>query len=85
MQIPENLPVLEKKKTLQEEEEEEERLLAELRAKVTFPYLPEKLEGMPEYTLVLDLDETLIHFNMEEEDSKDDGFYMIRPHALKFF
>jgi len=39
-----------------------ERQLQELRALVKIPYLSPKIKGAPEYTLVLDLDETLIHF-----------------------
>ena len=38
-------------------EEEDEKL-----PKVKPPYLPPKALGMSPYTLVLDLDETLIHF-----------------------
>ena len=39
------------------------------------------------YTLVLDLDETLIHFEIDEDiDANDEepGYYLIRPGALKF-
>lgn len=35
-----------------------------------------------EYTLVLDLDETLIHYDVDEHERE--GFYLIRPGALKF-
>jgi CTD small phosphatase-like protein 2 len=31
---------------------------------------------------VLDLDETLIHYDIDEE--KNQGYYLIRPHAMKF-
>ena len=38
------------------------------------------------YTLVLDLDETLIHFEIEDDVGPDEepGYYLIRPGALKF-
>ena len=37
------------------------------------------------YTLVLDLDETLIHFEAGEADTaEEEGFYMIRPGCNKF-
>jgi hypothetical protein len=39
------------------------------------------------YTLVLDLDETLIHFEIDEEiDPAEDepGYYLIRPGAMNF-
>ena len=45
------------------------------------PYLPPITPGK-EYTLVLDLDETLIHYDVD--DQKQEGFYLIRPGALKF-
>lgn len=49
------------------------------------PYLPPLPTGK-EYTLVLDLDETLIHFDCdeEEEDEENQGYYLIRPGAIKF-
>ena len=38
------------------------------------------------YTLVLDLDETLIHFEIDDDVGPDEepGYYLIRPGALKF-
>ena len=41
------------------------------------PYLPESPPGK-EYTLVLDLDETLIHYRDDEE------YYLVRPGVTKF-
>jgi TFIIF-interacting CTD phosphatase-like protein len=48
--------------------------------KVKEPFLPPKLLSDSEYTLVLDLDETLIHFIQNEEDS----FFLIRPGCQQF-
>lgn len=39
---------------------------------VPVPYLPPKAENDKPYTIVLDLDETLIHYNEEKN-------YLIRP------
>ena len=39
------------------------------------------------YTLVLDLDETLIHYEVDEAvnaEDEDPGYYLIRPGAMKF-
>ena len=39
------------------------------------------------YTLVLDLDETLIHFEMDDDvdpNEEEPGYYLIRPGAIKF-
>lgn len=33
---------------------------------------------------MLDLDETLIHFEFDENDNDDEGYYLIRPGAIKF-
>jgi CTD small phosphatase-like protein 2 len=70
-----------------------------LRALVTIPYLPPLEEMDPAvrpkraktiddiYTLVLDLDETLIHFEIDEDidpSEEEPGYYLIRPGALKF-
>ena len=65
-----------------------------LKELVTLPYLP-KLENVPKfcesidkvYTLVLDLDETLIHFEIDEEidpAEEEPGYYLIRPGAINF-
>ncbi len=45
------------------------------------PFLP-PIQKNKEYTLVLDLDETLIHYDVDEVEKE--GFYLIRPGALKF-
>ena len=61
---------------------------------VTIPYLPE-IQKLPRfcenidqvYTLVLDLDETLIHFEIDEEIDpavEEPGYYLIRPGAMNF-
>lgn len=74
------------------EEEEDEFVLPE----VTPPFLPQKASRLEsDYTLVLDLDETLIHFvnTQDEEDEEiqgeleegeNDFFYMVRPYCSKF-
>lgn len=41
------------------------------------PFLP-KLKGPKRYTLVLDLDETLVHYNEEQ------NAVLVRPFAVKF-
>lgn len=41
------------------------------------PFLP-KLKGQKKYTLVLDLDETLVHYNEEQ------NCVLVRPFAVKF-
>lgn len=55
---------------------------------VKIPYLPPLSESEKNsvYTLVLDLDETLIHFECDEEEQDEDeqGYYLIRPGAIKF-
>lgn len=64
----------------------------QLRNLVTFPYLPPittqpKYSYKEVYTLVLDLDETLIHFEIDEEIDpavEEPGYYLIRPGAMNF-
>lgn len=67
----------------------------EMLPQVFAPYLPRKEIMDSPYTLVLDLDETLIHFvsAAEEKGAKDktmglegdnDYFYMVRPWCHKF-
>ena len=48
------------------------------------PYLPGKLMEGFKYTLVLDLDETLIHYEDAPDDEDEEGYYIVRPHAIKF-
>eukprot|EP00351_Strombidinopsis_sp_SopsisLIS2011_P003614 CAMPEP_0116870840 /NCGR_PEP_ID=MMETSP0463-20121206/934_1 /TAXON_ID=181622 /ORGANISM="Strombidinopsis sp, Strain SopsisLIS2011" /LENGTH=203 /DNA_ID=CAMNT_0004508151 /DNA_START=279 /DNA_END=890 /DNA_ORIENTATION=+ len=68
------------------------RELRLLREQVSIPFLPplsKEQESRRLYTLVLDLDETLIHFDSGENEEgldseEEDGFYMIRPSAVKF-
>lgn len=61
---------------------------------MTVPYLP-PVTSLPKfvnsfdqvYTLVLDLDETLIHYEVDETvnaEVEDPGYYLIRPGAMKF-
>ena len=70
---------------IDEEQIEIDRELAILRQAVTIPYLPpidtEMIDESEVYTLVLDLDETLIHY---ECDDQDGDYYLIRPGAIKF-
>ena len=63
-----------------------------LKALVNIPYLPPlraTFDSRPIYTLVLDLDETLIHLECDEDDENgdehEDGiYYLIRPGAIRF-
>lgn len=60
-----------------------------LKALVTIPYLPPNLFSTRSYTLVLDLDETLIHLECDDDEDEpisadDDVYYLIRPGAIKF-
>ena len=70
---------------MDEEQEQIDAELAILRQQVTIPYLPpidtELIDESEVYTLVLDLDETLIHY---ECDDTDGDYYLIRPGAIKF-
>ena len=70
---------------IDEEQDEIDRELAILRQQVTIPYLPpidtNMIDESEVYTLVLDLDETLIHY---ECDDTDGDYYLIRPGAIKF-
>ena len=70
---------------IDDEQEAIEAELAILRAQVTIPYLPPidttLIDESEVYTLVLDLDETLIHYECDDEDG---DYYLIRPGAIKF-
>lgn len=88
------------KTTLDEQkQQEQDEIDAEwrmLREQVKFPYLPPltQVKKLPKfakdisqvYTLVLDLDETLIHFDIDEgaDDEEEAGYYNIRPGAIRF-
>ena len=68
-----------------EEQEQIDAELAILRQQVQIPYLDpidtDMIDETDVYTLVLDLDETLIHY---ECDDTDGDYYLIRPGAIKF-
>ena len=49
--------------------------------------LPSKARGNDVYTLVIDLDETLVHFEIDEDVDptvEDPGYYLIRPGCHRF-
>ena len=47
--------------------------------------MPKELADVKFYTLVLDLDETLIHFEAgNNTNEEEEGFYMIRPGCCRF-
>ena len=58
--------------------DEELRMHAEVHQAPQPPYLPPLQESDPKYCLVVDLDETLIHFNEAE------NFYLVRPGVNQF-
>lgn len=63
--------------------DEDEEMLPVVQA----PFLPPTVSNNKEYTLVLDLDETLIHYCDISEDSNTQslvGTFLIRPGALNF-
>lgn len=49
-------------------------------------YFLNKQLNRPDYTLILDLDETLIHYIKGKQESNDieEDYYLIRPHTVKF-
>lgn len=70
---------------IDDEQEAIEAELAILRTQVKIPYLPPidttMIDESEVYTLVLDLDETLIHYECDDEDG---DYYLIRPGAIRF-
>lgn len=90
-------PVSQNEELKQELDEQEQIDLEyrQLRELVTIPYLPKinQLSKLPKfcknnpYTLVVDLDETLIHFEVEDDldgPCDEPGSYLIRPGAIRF-
>ena len=63
-----------------------EKEYLELKKNVKIPYLEPLNPDDERYTLVLDLDETLIHFEIDEDvpEQEEPGYYLIRPGAIKF-
>lgn len=58
-------------------------VIANSEDKFSKPYLPAMAKNMQmKYTLVLDLDETLVHF--EENEDRSGGQFHIRPFAIEF-
>jgi len=52
--------------------------------KVKAPFLPPApLTDKPIYTLVLDLDETLIHF-VDQQSMGKESFFRLRPYCIQF-
>jgi len=69
MTVSQQNPTASKEEDQKRRDEEEN---ARLRSLVSIPYLPPLDKGQQIYTLVLDLDETLIHFECDEEDQEED-------------
>ena len=78
--------VVEEKPQQENEQAEIDKEYMELKKLVTIPYLQPLDPQDDRYTLVLDLDETLIHFEIDEDvpDEEEPGYYLIRPGAIKF-
>ena len=51
---------------------------------ILWKFLPTKKEGEKEYTLVLDMDETLIHYPENPIEEHDQDWYNLRPGLHKF-
>lgn len=51
---------------------------------VESPYIKEPILSTRKYTLVLDLDETLVHFKEVPEDQVHGGVLLVRPFAGEF-
>lgn len=55
---------------------------------VKAPYLPlyadDRFPAARKYTLVLDLDETLIHYDVKGESNRGESYFLIRPFCNEF-